>query len=171
MVIWHFTIITIEWFIVNLYNMISIFGDFMLSGVEPTSGNSYFDIASIKAHEIVFVFTDTDLIKWQFTYTFINSADGKRCNVSPDIFLRYFCKTFFFSAIITKLQFRAGSEEKNQPRKGSSESAARENTTTEGYGSSQRRDQENVGPLDADLNELPSKRRSSGDNTTGSGLG
>lgn len=66
---------------------------------------------------------------------------------------------------------RAGSKEKNQPRKGSSESAARENTTTEGYGSSQRRDQENVGPLDADLNELPSKRRSSGDNTTGSGLG
>ena len=49
--------------------------------------------------------------------------------------------------------------------------ATRDNTSTSGYGSSQRSDDENVGPLDADLNELPSKRRNSGNNLTGSGLG
>ena len=42
--------------------------------------------------------------------------------------------------------------------------------STAGYGSSQRPDRENVGPLDADLNDLPSERRS-GNNQTGPGLG
>ena len=60
---------------------------------------------------------------------------------------------------------------KNKGRKGSSDMATRDNTSTSGYGSSQRSDDENVGPLDADLNELPSKRRNSGNNLTGSGLG
>lgn len=62
-------------------------------------------------------------------------------------------------------------KEKNKGRKGSSEMASRENTSTKGYGSSQRAEDENVGPLDADLNELPSKRRASKDNQTGPGLG
>jgi hypothetical protein len=64
-----------------------------------------------------------------------------------------------------------GNKQKNKGRKGSSETSTRENTTSQGYGSSQRNDDPNVGPLDADLNELPSKRRTSGNNQTGSGLG
>ncbi len=66
---------------------------------------------------------------------------------------------------------RTGDKKKNKGRKGSSEMATRENTRSTGYGSSQRSDDGNVGPLDADLNELPSKRRTSGNNQTGSGLG
>ena len=67
---------------------------------------------------------------------------------------------------------RTGNNKKNKGGKDSSSSrATRENTSSQGYGSSQRKDQENVGPLDADLNELPSKRRTSGNNQTGSGLG
>jgi hypothetical protein len=68
-------------------------------------------------------------------------------------------------------QGRTGNKKKNKGRKGSSEMATRENTRSDGYGSSQRKDDSNVGPLDADLNELPSKRRTSGNNQTGSGLG
>ena len=66
---------------------------------------------------------------------------------------------------------RTGNKQKNKEGKDSSERGTLENTSTQGYGSSQRKDQENVGPLDADLNELPSKRRTSGNNQTGSGLG
>ncbi len=66
---------------------------------------------------------------------------------------------------------RTGNKKKNKGRKGSSEIATRENTRSTGYGSSQRSDDGNVGPLDADLNDLPSKRRTSGNNQTGSGLG
>jgi hypothetical protein len=66
---------------------------------------------------------------------------------------------------------RTGNKQKNKGRKGSSEAATRENTRSTGYGSSQRSEEGNVGPLDADLNELPSKRRTSGNNQTGSGLG
>lgn len=66
---------------------------------------------------------------------------------------------------------RAGSKPKKKERRGSSESATRENTRAEGYGSSQRSEDTNVGPLDADLNELPSKRRTSENNQTGPGLG
>jgi hypothetical protein len=54
-----------------------------------------------------------------------------------------------------------GSKQKNKGKKGSSAMATRKNTNTEGYGSSQRSTGSNVGPLDSDLNELPSKRRSS----------
>jgi len=62
-------------------------------------------------------------------------------------------------------------KQKNKGKKGSTETATSRNTgATEGYGSSQRSDSGNVGPLDADLNELPSKRRS-GNNQTGPGLG
>lgn len=61
---------------------------------------------------------------------------------------------------------RTGSKQKNKGKKGSS-MATRANTNTDGYGSSQRKNSSNVGPLDADLNELPSKRRSG----SGSGLG
>ena len=60
---------------------------------------------------------------------------------------------------------RTGNKQKNKGKKGGSEMETRENTNTEGYGSSQRSGKRstdsNVGPLDADLNELPSKRRSS----------
>ena len=68
-------------------------------------------------------------------------------------------------------QGRTGNKKKNKGRKGSSDMATRENTRSDGYGSSQRSEDPNVGPLDADLNELPSKRRTSGDRQTGSGLG
>jgi hypothetical protein len=45
-------------------------------------------------------------------------------------------------------------------------------TNTTGYGSAQRSSRENVGPLDSDLNELPSQKRADrGSNLTGSGLG
>ena len=60
---------------------------------------------------------------------------------------------------------------KNKGRKGSSETGSRENMGTQGYGSSQRNESDNVGPLDADLNELPSKRRASRNDQTGSGIG
>jgi len=66
---------------------------------------------------------------------------------------------------------RTGNKQKNKGRKGSSETATRENTRSTGYGSSQRSEDTNVGPLDADLNALPSKNRTSGNNQTGSGLG
>ena len=68
-------------------------------------------------------------------------------------------------------QSRTGNKKKNKGRKGSSEMATRENTRSDGYGSSQRNEDPNVGPLDADLNDLPSKRRTSENNQTGSGLG
>ena len=66
---------------------------------------------------------------------------------------------------------RTGSKQKNKGRKGSNDMATRENTGSGGYGSNQRKEDTNVGPLDADLNDLPSKRRTSGNNQTGSGLG
>lgn len=57
-------------------------------------------------------------------------------------------------------------------RKGSSDMATRENTRSrQGPGSSQRNRDTNVGPLDADLNELPSRKRIDEDNQTGPGLG
>lgn len=62
---------------------------------------------------------------------------------------------------------RPGNKQKNKGRKGSSETATRENTRSAG----QRREDTNAGPLDADLNDLPSKRRTSGNNQTGPGLG
>jgi hypothetical protein len=45
-------------------------------------------------------------------------------------------------------------------------------TNTTGVGSSQRNKQDNVGPLESDLEQLPSeKRRDRGENLTGPGLG
>ncbi|MGB8190350.1 MAG: hypothetical protein WCF67_00465 [Chitinophagaceae bacterium] len=49
-------------------------------------------------------------------------------------------------------------------------SAFNEDKTATGYGSSQRSERDNVGPLDADLNDLTSEKRNSG-NQTGPGLG
>lgn len=47
-----------------------------------------------------------------------------------------------------------------------------EQTNTSGAGSSQRNKADNVGPLQSDLEQLPSeKRRDRGSNSTGSGLG
>lgn len=47
-----------------------------------------------------------------------------------------------------------------------------EETNTSGVGSSQRNKQQNVGPLESDLEQLPSeKRRDRGSNLTGPGLG
>lgn len=66
---------------------------------------------------------------------------------------------------------RTENKQKNKGRKGSSDVATRENTRVEGYGSSQRNEDKNVAPLDADLNELPSKRRKAENNQTGPGLG
>jgi hypothetical protein len=60
---------------------------------------------------------------------------------------------------------------KNKGRKGSSETATRQNMNSDVDASKQQSGKPNVGPLDADLNELPSKRRSSENNQTGSGLG
>ena len=67
-------------------------------------------------------------------------------------------------------QSHNSNNQKNKEGK-SNNRETRDNTSSQGYGSSQRRDQENVGPLEADLNELPSKRRTSKNNQTGSGLG
>ena len=62
-------------------------------------------------------------------------------------------------------------EERTSEEKTSGGSAFNErHQSTAGYGSSQRADRENIGPLDADLNDLPSERRS-GSNQTGPGLG
>lgn len=66
---------------------------------------------------------------------------------------------------------RKGEKHKNKERKGSSSMATRENTNIQGYGSSQRNDDLNIGPMDAEFDELPSKRRSSENNQTGPGLG
>jgi hypothetical protein len=45
-------------------------------------------------------------------------------------------------------------------------------TNTTGVGSAQRNKEENVGPLESDLEQLPSeKRRDRGENLTGPGLG
>jgi hypothetical protein len=46
-----------------------------------------------------------------------------------------------------------------------------EDQTATGYGSSQRSERENVGPLDADLADLPSEKRLDRSNQTGPGLG
>ena len=47
-----------------------------------------------------------------------------------------------------------------------------EETNTTGVGSSQRNKEDNVGPLESDLEQLPSeKRRDRGENLTGPGLG
>ena len=66
---------------------------------------------------------------------------------------------------------RKGDKQKNKGKKGSSSTATRENISTEGYGSSQRNDDLNIGPMDAEMDELPSKSRTSGNNQTGPGLG
>ena len=66
---------------------------------------------------------------------------------------------------------RKGDKQKNKGRKGSSSMATRENTNTEGYASSQRNDDLNIGPMDAELDELPGNSRTSKNNQTGPGLG
>jgi hypothetical protein len=56
--------------------------------------------------------------------------------------------------------------------KGSNPRRVDEETNTTGVGSSQRSKQDNVGPLDPDLEQLPSeKRMDRGTNLTGPGLG
>ncbi|MBC7826781.1 MAG: hypothetical protein H7122_03470 [Chitinophagaceae bacterium] len=66
---------------------------------------------------------------------------------------------------------RKGDQQKNKGRKGSSSTAKRENTTQKSSGSSQRNDDLNVGPMDAELDELSSKSRTAENNQTGPGLG
>ncbi len=46
-----------------------------------------------------------------------------------------------------------------------------EQRNSSGYGSSQRVKRDNVGPLESDLNELPSEKRRMRNNDTGPGLG
>ena len=72
-------------------------------------------------------------------------------------------------------QVNRESNEENQGEKSDARSIE-EQTNTSGAGSSQRRNPDNaagnVGPLDADLEQLPSqKRRDRGSNLTGPGLG
>lgn len=55
-------------------------------------------------------------------------------------------------------------------KKGTSRSVA-DQTSSTGAGSSQRRDDGNVGPLDSDLEQLPSEKRIDRSNQTGPGLG
>jgi hypothetical protein len=68
-----------------------------------------------------------------------------------------------------------GRDEQNKER--SSEKHERhgsgfnEDQTATGYGSSQRSERKNVGPLDADLADLPSEKRLDSSNQTGPGLG
>jgi|GraSoiStandDraft_5_1057265.scaffolds.fasta_scaffold219493_2 hypothetical protein len=72
-------------------------------------------------------------------------------------------------------QPRSGNQEPNPERfKKSGGSAFNEDETATGYGSNQRKQQGNVGPLDADMDELPSEnldRKDLGTNKTGPGLG
>lgn len=65
-----------------------------------------------------------------------------------------------------------GRNEKNidTNKKGTSRNVAGQTSST-GAGSSQRRDDGNVGPLDADLESLPSEKRIDRSNQTGPGLG
>lgn len=66
---------------------------------------------------------------------------------------------------------RSTNRESSKEEKTSGGSAFNErHESTAGYGSSQRADRENVGPLDADFDDLPSEKRS-GKNQTGPGLG
>ena len=56
--------------------------------------------------------------------------------------------------------------------KGNSARKTDEETNTTGVGSNQRNKEDNVGPLESDLEQLPSeKRRDRGGNLTGPGLG
>ena len=56
--------------------------------------------------------------------------------------------------------------------KGNSARQIDDETNTTGVGSTQRNKQDNVGPLESDLEQLPSeKRRDRGENLTGPGLG
>lgn len=56
--------------------------------------------------------------------------------------------------------------------KGTSARQIDDEKNTTGVGSSQRHKDENVGPLESDLEQLPSeKRRDRGENLTGPGLG
>ena len=67
---------------------------------------------------------------------------------------------------------RKGTKQKDKRQKGSSSMATRENANTrEGYGSSQRNDDLNIGPMDGEMDEHPGKSRTSGNNQTGPGLG
>jgi hypothetical protein len=63
-------------------------------------------------------------------------------------------------------------QQQEQPRQNTSAERMDEETNTSGYGSSQRSEEDNVAPLDSDLDELPSdKRRERNSNQTGPGLG
>lgn len=73
-------------------------------------------------------------------------------------------------------QKRSGNAEPNPERMKDKKGSAfnEEQGTASGYGTGQRDERENVGPLDADLDELPSKslgRKDMGTNQTGPGLG
>jgi hypothetical protein len=69
---------------------------------------------------------------------------------------------------------RSGNQPPNPERLKGGGSAFNEEGTATGYGSSQRKQEGNVGPLDADMDELPSEntdRKDLGTNKTGPGLG
>jgi hypothetical protein len=71
-------------------------------------------------------------------------------------------------------QERSGTQQPNPERYKSGGSAFNEESTATGYGSNQRKQEGNVGPLDADTDELPSEntdRKDLGTNKTGPGLG
>jgi hypothetical protein len=59
-----------------------------------------------------------------------------------------------------------------ESKKGTSARRIDEEANTTGVGSSQRNKEDNVAPLESDLEQLPSeKRRDRGENLTGPGLG
>lgn len=64
---------------------------------------------------------------------------------------------------------RSSNKSSDQERSSGGSAFNERQQSTGGYGSSQRSERDNVGPLDADLNELPSEKRSG--NQSGSGLG
>jgi hypothetical protein len=60
----------------------------------------------------------------------------------------------------------------SNPGRGNSARQKDDETNTTGAGSTQRNKEENVGPLESDLEQLPSeKRKDRGENLTGPGLG
>ena len=71
-------------------------------------------------------------------------------------------------------QQRSGNQSPNPERFEGGGSAFNEEGTAVGHGSNQRKQEGNTGPLDADMDELPSEnteRKDMGTNKTGPGLG
>jgi hypothetical protein len=66
---------------------------------------------------------------------------------------------------------RQGEDSSSETRSSATSRRIDEETNTSGAGSAQKASRDNVGPLDADLEQLPSEKRIDRNNQTGPGLG